>query len=76
MATVRRFHWTTEPNGYTDGEGLDEICIDRMTGKVIIRYDLGDPANYAHSHGGTSRSEKLERMKLDPRERIPVESVR
>lgn len=67
---VARFFWTTEPNGYTDGEGLDQICIDRLTGDVVVRYDLGDPANYHPEYGGWSHSEYLERKKFDPRERV------
>ena len=70
MRKVPRFFWTTEPNGYTDGDGLDQICIDRLTGKVVVRYDLGDPANYNPDYGGLSRSEYLERKKFDPSERM------
>lgn len=69
---VSRFFWTTEPNGYTDGEGLDQICIDRMSGHVVVRYDLGDPANYDPNYGGRSRAEYLERKKFEPQERVRI----
>jgi hypothetical protein len=34
---VRRFEWRIDDE--------DEFCVDRLTGREVVRYDLGDPAN-------------------------------
>lgn len=70
---------TTEPRvvaRYTwDVDHEDQICIDRATGKEVVRYDLGDPANYAPSYGGWSKREWLERKGLDPDATVEVASA-
>lgn len=75
---VLRYVWSEQGSGPMDEDGfcdMDAICTDRKTGKVIVRYDLGDPANYAPSHGGWSKNEYLERKKLDPNEEIDIDEV-
>lgn len=72
---VSRFHWKIEEynTAYDDDIGeADQVCIDRLTGLEVVRYDLGDPANYAPSHGGWSKREYLERKGFDPDEEIAV----
>lgn len=73
---VRRYDWDQEcvHRGY-DYDDYDQICIDRLTGKVVVRYDLGDPANYSPAYGGWSKSEWLERKGLDPDEEIEIEKA-
>lgn len=61
---VARFVW--------DQDDEDEFCIDRATGKTVIRYDLGDPANYSPTYGGWSKDEWLENKGLDPRATVEV----
>ena len=64
---VARYQW--------DQDDDDAFCIDRATGKVVVRYDLGDPANYAPSYGGWSKREWLERKGLDPDATVDVASA-
>lgn len=61
---VARYQW--------DADDYDQFCIDRATGKEVVRYDLGDPANYAPSYGGWSKREWLERKGLDPDATVEV----
>lgn len=61
---VARFVW--------DQDDEDEFCIDRATGKTVVRYDLGDPANYSPAYGGWSKDEWLEKKGLDPRATVDV----
>lgn len=72
---IPRFVWSIHEYGcgrdgdYTDA---DQICTDRLTGQVVVRYDLGDPANYAESHGGWSKDEYLSRKGFVPDEEIEI----
>ena len=62
---------------YYDGiEVTEQVCTDRLTGKTIFRYDLGDPANYCSSHGGISDTERFENRKLDRYERVRIEDCK
>lgn len=72
--TVSRFQWLIDDNAYGDRD-YDQVCIDRRTGQIVVRYDLGDPANYDPNYGGWSRSEYLERKGFDPTERMPESEV-
>jgi len=63
---VARYKWDI------DDEAEEEFCIDRATGKEVVRYDLGDPANYAPSYGGWSKREWLERKGLAPDATVEV----
>lgn len=66
---IPRFVWSQEG----DGEYVcDAICTDRLTGKVVVRYDMGDPANHDPAYGGWSKREYLEHKKLDPDEEIEL----
>lgn len=65
-ALVARYDWQQ------DEDMEDEYCVDRLTGREVVRYDLGDPANYAVSHGGWSKREWLEREGLDPDAEIDI----
>lgn len=69
--TKPRFVWHT--HNYYDGiERSDAVCVDQATGKEVVRYDLGDPANWHSEYGGWSHDEYLERKGFDPNERIPA----
>lgn len=67
MSKIERYVWSI--GGYEDE---DQICIDRLTGQVIVRYDLGDPANYNPAYGGWSKDEYLEHQNRDPRAEIGI----
>lgn len=72
LQLVSRFVWSIdEYEGYY-GEEADQICVDRLTGQEVVRYDLGDPANYAASHGGWSKDEYLLNKGLIPDEEIDI----
>lgn len=65
---IRRYDVRSDPIGYEDG--CDRVIVDRLTGEEILRYDLGDPANYSPSHGGLSDKDCLETMNRDIHEEI------
>lgn len=65
---VRRYLW--------DEDDEDAICVDRADGRVVVRYDLGDPANYSPAYGGWSKSEWLQQKGLDPDAEIETEKCR
>lgn len=68
----RRYVWTTEPSIYGHHEDdKDHVCRDRLTGKVVVRYDWGDPANWSSEYGAPSDREYLSRKGLDPDEMLP-----
>lgn len=69
---VLRFHIT---EAAVDRFETDRVIFDRKEGKEVRRYDLGDPANYASSHGGMSDAEWFEHKGLDSLERIPASSA-
>lgn len=75
-AMIARFVWSVHEYGGDDEFGFsadcDQICTDRLTGQVVVRYDLGDPANYAASHGGWSHEEWLRQKGFDPDAEIPL----
>lgn len=68
--TIRRFQWQNNVENRW-GNFDDAICVDMKTGKIVCRYDLGDPADWNPDYGGQSRSEMLWSRGLDPNERIP-----
>jgi len=74
MGNIARYAWSQDVDDrFDDGpEWADEICVDRLTGEVIVRYDLGDPANYNPAYGGWSKDEYLENQKRDPRAEIDI----
>ncbi len=61
---------------YTDECDIANICdqvwVDQLTGKEIIRYDLADPANTNSYYGAISDEEMFRRRDLDPYEVIPA----
>jgi hypothetical protein len=63
---IPRFVWSI------DEANEEEVCTDRLRGSEVVRYDMGDPANYAKSHGGWSKREWLEHKGLDPDAEIPL----
>lgn len=65
--TVLRFYITETQ---VDRFEIDRVIFDRLEGKVVRQYDLGDPANYADSHGGMSDSEWFADKGLDRMEKI------
>lgn len=67
MSKIERYVWSI--SGYDDE---DQICTDRLTREVIVRYDLGDPANYNPAYGGWSKDEYLEHQNRDPRAEIDI----
>lgn len=74
MGNIARYAWSRDVDDrFDDGpEWHDEICVDRLTGEVIVRYDMGDPANYNPAYGGWSKDEYLENQGRDPREEIDI----
>ena len=89
---VARYVWSEEKMGYNervftyyhdedvDGDDeyydYDKICTDRKTGNIVVRYDMGDPANYAKSHGGWTYDEWLTNKGLNPDEEITLEECK
>jgi hypothetical protein len=72
---IHRFVWSIQECNFGDddfGGDADQICTDRLTDQVVVRYDLGDPANYAASHGGWSKDEYLSRKGFVPDEEIEI----
>lgn len=74
--TVPRYSWRVVGSLYGHEDDEDQICVDQLTGEVIVRYDLGDPANYHPEYGGLSKGEYLERQGRDPKERIDASLVK
>lgn len=72
IQTIPRYVWRNKPEpGYDwDSSRINAECWDRLTGKCLLRYDLGDPANWDSNYGGWSNSEWIESRKADPKERI------
>lgn len=63
---IPRYVWSI------DDANEEEVCTDRLTGQEVARYDMGDPANYAKSHGGRSKREWLEGRGIYPDAEIAV----
>lgn len=74
MTTIPRYIWRSVPEPGTNdpdyGPNYLMQCWDYLTGKCVVSYDLGDPANYDPNYGGWSCEQWLEARGLDPRERI------
>ena len=47
-------------------------CIDNKTGKVVVQYDCGDPADWNPEYGGETRAEMLEGRGFDPLEKYEI----
>lgn len=59
---VRRYERRVDaPDDYT----YDILWVDRLTGKVVFRYDGADPANTNPYYGGLSDEQMFERKGLD-----------
>lgn len=58
-----------EPDDYT----CDCIWKDRLTGDVVLRYDVGDPANTSAAYGAPSDQERFARRDLDIHEEIDAD---
>lgn len=71
--TVLRFYIT---EARIDSYEVDRVIFDRLEGKVVRQYDLGDPANYSSSHGGTSDSEWFVEKGLDRMEKIAASDAK
>ncbi|MHB1086752.1 MAG: hypothetical protein ACYCZ0_03325 [Minisyncoccota bacterium] len=77
MSKIARYAWSEDVDDRFDEapQWADTICTDRLTGEVIVRYDMGDPANYNPAYGGWSKDQYLEEQNRDPRAEIdPAES--
>lgn len=68
--TIARFFWKLD-TGFDD-EICDEVCVDRLTGHEVVRYDAGDPANHHPAYGGWSKKEYLLRAGCDPDAEIDI----
>lgn len=67
---IARFAWKID-TGWDD-EICDEVCIDRLTGQEVVRYDAGDPANHHPAYGGWSKNEYLVRAGCDADAEIEI----
>ncbi|RVM91493.1 hypothetical protein [Sinorhizobium meliloti] len=67
---IARFAWKLD-TGFDD-EICDEVCVDRLTGQEVVRYDAGDPANHNPAYGGWSKREYLARAGCDPDAEIDI----
>jgi hypothetical protein len=64
---VRRYYQDAEA---PDDTTYDIVWIDRLTGRVVIRYDGADPADTNSYYGAPSEEERFHRRGLDPYELI------
>jgi hypothetical protein len=65
--------WIDEDPRDESSTFCDQVCTDRLTGKEVFRYDLGDPANNNSEYGGISDWERFERRKLNRPERVSID---
>ena len=65
---LRYKRWVDEDQHDYNSTFCDQVFTDRLTGRIVIRYDLGDPANR-----GFPEEEKFRRLGLDMRERVNLE---
>lgn len=66
---VRRYERRTdEPDEYT----YDILYVDRLTGKVVMRYDGADPANTSAAYGASSDEDCFKAKGLDFHEEVEV----
>lgn len=70
---IKRYQSATDESS---ADLCDRVWVDRLTGKVVIRYDLADPANTNSYYGAESDEAMFASVGLDPYELIDKDAAK